>query len=385
MAPSSTYTKVSSVDYHDIADHDEKYDAEDPTSFSKPLLEEDNTSKSTCSPRRFAGSAGGRSSRWRGCCMTFCLIATIVLSVLVAISVGMAIAGYMWMAQQVEQWSVTTPNPNISISMIPESELQLFKDRASLFFDSIQSGKADSSVRKIDDLFVTARAMNGFIGHSDYLRGNMYTTVTPNSIVSDVSLPLEGKLPGGKGRYLVGMLSLDYDPTTNIIHDTFVPRSSDAKTLPSDVYWDMTYSLTSTPSSSASSSYETVDSKLNNGGRKYNLQILSGKFFGNTIPQDFIDQHQNLLDDLYDPDCTDDEDCMAMRKVLDSMVNILIEKDQIILQAEPVLSNKKRKCGGGHHNHRALRAVGSDEEAIATDASSSSSWKLKIARRLVGM
>merc|ERR1712183_252685 len=55
----------------------------------------------------------------------------------------------------------------------------------------------------------------------------------------------------------------------------------------------------------------------------------SGKFLEWTIPQDFIDEHINVLEDLYDCDCHD-RDCKRMRKFLFGLEDISLEENQVV-------------------------------------------------------
>merc|ERR1719261_2210427 len=59
------------------------------------------------------------------------------------------------------------------------------------------------------------------------------------------------------------------------------------------------------------------------------LQVISGKFLEWTIPQDFIDEHINVLEDLYDCDCHD-RDCKRMRKFLFGLEDISLEENQVV-------------------------------------------------------
>merc|ERR1719261_1796663 len=59
------------------------------------------------------------------------------------------------------------------------------------------------------------------------------------------------------------------------------------------------------------------------------LQVISGKFLEWTIPQDFIDEHINVLEDLYDCDCHD-RDCKRMRKFLSGLEDISLEENQVV-------------------------------------------------------
>lgn len=91
---------------------------------------------------------------------------------------------------------------------MPKEELEIVKDRAKLFIDTLKAGKVPA-----DDLTVTAEEINAFAAQSDYLRrGNIYVTISDHLVSIDTSLPAK-VLPGGRGRYFVatGLVKVSQD------------------------------------------------------------------------------------------------------------------------------------------------------------------------------
>jgi len=299
-------------------------------------------------PTKPARAVAVATKNRRRSCLCTCLWVTAILAALgLSLAMMVGICGYMWTAQHVRDWTVTEPNRNLPVVTVPQSELEIFKDQAKLFFDLLQAGK------DAEDFVVTEHTINGFASSSEYLRGNAHASFEPNHVSIDMSLPMKG-LPGGKGRYLVGTENWTWDPATSTLHASMVgpspvvPASTTddncsqgekqqeltAKTL----FFDAAFHL----------------SQMDDG--KWNLVLLSGRFLDWTVPQDFIDHHDNLLEELYNceedskkqhhhhhhhgdyhyhhDDDEDEEACEVARKVLDGVESIGLEQNQIVFHAK---------------------------------------------------
>merc|ERR1712238_641211 len=133
----------------------------------------------------------------------------------------------------------------------------------------------------INDLILTQDEINGFIGHSDYLRGNMMVSFHDNLIEEEYSLPMD--VLGYDGRYLVG--------------NDYVKLGTE---------------------------------ELNNNKNTIEMKMTTA-----ATHEDFIDEHQNLLDTLYHP--TDhyhaDHDDEAIRNVIANTKSVSIEEGKIVVKA----------------------------------------------------
>jgi hypothetical protein len=226
-----------------------------------------------------------------------------------------AIAGaFFWIKHQVKRFTVTEP-VSLPIYSLPDAELELIKDRAKLFYDLLKAGRANEA----DDFFLTQDESNAFIAHSDYFRGNAYMHVANNVVSVELSLPAEG-FPGGKGRYFVGSGFVK----------VAVEKTEDDGTL-------ITTKLdTSKPIDGLNGSifFAKLLGYMASDGT-YNLNVESGNFLNWIVPQDYIDEKENLLKDLYDSDETAPVvKAIKSISVEDSQITIHVRRDAYLVKEE---------------------------------------------------
>ena len=263
--------------------------------------------------------------------------------------------GYYWTKRQVERFTVTE-RLDLPVHMLPDSELEVIKDRAKLFWDELKAEKTPES-----DLVMTADEINGFIAHSDYLRGNAFVNVSENKVYMDLSLPAH-PLPGGKGRYLVGsgyvdMALADSDKNGH----TLVTTEIDTLTPVKDIDGPLLFGQFA--------SYWRDDEDDDNAELVVN--ILKGKFLQWIVPQDYIDKKENLMDYVFedDHDCEHREEWM---RVMHGIQGITVENDQITIKparrdssstvastisATPSYSKTTSNKDNGGYRRRVLRAT----------------------------
>mmetsp|Transcript_33442 Transcript_33442/g.80958 ORF Transcript_33442/g.80958 Transcript_33442/m.80958 type:complete len:201 (-) Transcript_33442:109-711(-) len=173
-----------------------------------------------------------------------------------------------------------------------------------------------------------------------------------NQLKFSVSLPTDF-LPGGKGRFFNAYETIQWYPETNRL--TIKMDSQDFE-VPIGQYVNAEFELT------------TLED-----GKTLNLQVLKGKFFYH-IPQEFIDEHYNLLEEVYNCDCHDDE-CKQGRKFLEGLAGVSLEEGQVVVHADPepkeatyYKEHEGHDWGhhhghghhgkhGGHHHHGGRRAL----------------------------
>jgi hypothetical protein len=269
-------------------------------------------------------------------CLCITLIVMLILFLVTAAIVSLS--GYLWMKHQVRR--VTTDEPlTFPIHELPEAELEVVKDRAKLFYDSVQAGIPT------EDLVLTEDEFNGFIAHSDYLRGNAIIHITENKVMADMSLPARF-LPGGKGRYLVasGFVSTE-------------PEAEDGKTL-------ITTSL-KTHYDIEGLKYPTLlygeDLAFTSPDGTKMVTVKSGQFYNWVIPRKFIDKQENLLDHICDDDDDkNDEDCQQVMTFLNGLDSVSIVDQQIIFRAATHIENRrlsKESKESSYHRHSWTRRV----------------------------
>mmetsp|Transcript_19185 Transcript_19185/g.47430 ORF Transcript_19185/g.47430 Transcript_19185/m.47430 type:complete len:377 (+) Transcript_19185:122-1252(+) len=258
------------------------------------------------------------------CLKVICKVALLGFLIFGAVA---SIAGYRWyrfVSHQVQKWTVVEPNA-LPVQDVPLEELSLLKDSAHLFWDSIQYGKVP------EDFVLSAKDLNGFFASEERLRGNAFAEMKENEYQVSISMPTD-RLPGGKGRFFVATKTLKWDPETQELKVKVQPMEESMGTMAEAVL-----KLT------------TMED-----GKTLNLEVLSGQGFGKVIPQKFIDEHYNLLEDLYNCDCHDDE-CKQARKFLEGLAGVSLEDGQVVVHADPEPKEatyyKEHEGHSWHHGH----------------------------------
>lgn len=246
----------------------------------------------------------GNSGSGMACCCCKCVWITLAVLLLV----GFAMTGFMYMAMKdaVEHLTVTTPHAKFPVVTMTDAQLSVVQDRVSLFVDQLRAKEYDG----IKDLVLTEDEINGFIGHSDYLRGNMHVTVKEGAIEEEYSLDMD-MLPGGHGRYFVGS---DYVKVNK--DDGKIEMKMETEAKHSDWF--------DGPLLFAQLQYLVEQQDHTN---IMELYLEKGSFFGQDAPQDFIDQREDLLKGLYN-----DQDCEDAKNVLEGIENVSIEAGKIVIQ-----------------------------------------------------
>lgn len=170
---------------------DREFDDEDPQvfvhvsepcqGFSKPRLVESPKSGHCCS----------------SCCCC-CLKVLMWTAIVCLLLISLVVVGAIFWTRNVVQHMTVTDSQTFPIVTMSDAEIDLVSSRVKVFVDELLLQKEPET-----DLIVTQDELNGFLGHSDYLRGNMYITLTEGKVLEEYSLPMD-MLPGGKGRFFLG-------------------------------------------------------------------------------------------------------------------------------------------------------------------------------------
>jgi len=277
----SVYTKIKSVEIDDIES-----------------LDNHNRSPS-------AGQVTKLRSKRRSCLRKCLCITFVVIGLLLAILIAMCVASYVWVSSQVHRWTIPiSPTHGLPLVRVTDTELTIFKDQAKSFVDLLQAG-----VVVPEDLIVTERNLNGLAWASDFV-SNAIAHLKTNQVTIDMSLPMD-KFPGGKGRYFVGKGTFVWVPETSEIHTKLVLETS----IQEEVFYNATFHLSSE-------------------GDMWNLMLLSAYFapMDWSAPKDFLDEHRNLLDDVYS--CDDDrKECQQARNILNGIHKVILQEKQIVFRA----------------------------------------------------
>jgi len=211
-----------------------------------------------------------RSFFWRTC---LCYSLAILLGLVLLTFTGT----YLWTRHQVRRFTISGADgvPTFASHPLPREDLVVVMDQAKLFYDTLRAGRTPEN-----DLVLTQESWNGFIADSDYLNTHAAVEIKENHFQVDLALPVD-QLPGGKGRYFVatGTVQVDDDTTTestrfavtltprdpvpDLDHDTlllgkFVVKRDDPNDIPV-------------------------------------LQATYGQLLNGVIPDEWLQQHPNLL------------------------------------------------------------------------------------------
>jgi hypothetical protein len=244
-------------------------------------------------------------------CLTWCLIIVgVMIALFMLLATVMATMAYVWMRHEVIRFTVLEPL-DLPIDVLPDSELDMVKDRAMLFFDTLKAGWVPA-----DDLTLSVDELNGFIAHSDFLRGNAYATVSENEISVDLSLPMNS-LPGGNERYFVANwdVVLSQPLEDKALITTKLETYSPVEGLDGPILYGK---------------FLTYWQSQNDSELAVNLQ--SGQFLKWTAPKDFIDEKLNLMDDMCGDD---DDDCTDVKRIIEGIHSVSIFRNRrIVIQAK---------------------------------------------------
>jgi hypothetical protein len=235
-------------------------------------------------------------------CLSWCLIIVgAMIALFVVLATVMSTMAFIWMRHEVIRFTVTE-RLNLPIHALPDSELYLVKDRTMLFLDTLKAGQVPA-----DDLTLSVDEFNGFIAHSDFLRGNAYATISENKVSVDLSLPAKF-LPGGRNRYLVAnwFVGVSQPLEDKALITTKFETFSPVKDLDSPIlfgeflaYWQ--------------------DSELV-------VNVQSGQLLKWIAPK----KKRNLLEDIYD-----DDDCPHAKRIIEGIHGVSIDRNgDIVIQVK---------------------------------------------------
>jgi len=264
---------------------------------------------------------------------------------------------YFWMKDLVDHLSVTADqSKTFPVVAMSEAERRIFQDKVKLFVDEL-----DSEYPPGEPLTITQDEINGFLGHSDYLRGHFYVTLTKNKWVEEYSLPTD-VLPGGsQDKFIVGNDYMKFDATKSQVEIQMETAAKhDDWFVGPLVFARLSYLV----------SQDDAEHLLN-------LFVEQGSFFGKPVPQDFIDERHNLLEDLYnDPDDGDHS-----RTIVGHIKSVSIEDGKVVITPR---SNNELKSSSvatkkvlaakppSQYHHSRMRSKRSKSTSFSSDASSSS-------------
>lgn len=254
-----------------------------------------------------------RVRRGWACCCCKCIGVTMILFALL----GIFVVGYVYscLSQVVEDFTIETDSPKkFPIVHMSDDELEQIADRVEDFVDHILDEE------NVEDLVITQDEINAFIGHSDFLQGNLMVTLHKDRIMEEFSIPMD--ILGFNNRYFVGndYLELKNDGQKDIVEIEMETEATHENWFDGPLYFlQLQYLITK--------------NKEDEGRNILKLYLEKGSFFGQTAPQEIIDQHVDLMKELYDcheEDCDDLED---MLDVISGIESVSIEEGKVVIKA----------------------------------------------------
>jgi len=328
--------------YHKLLDHEESI-----TAIGKPVIRilssGDYSSKSPCTGHRVA----------RVCCKTLIVLCFVVIVLVAAVSA----TAYFWMKDLVDHLSVTADqSKTFPIVPMSEAERHIFQDKVKLFVDELNSEYPPE-----EPLTITQDEINGFLGHSDYLRGHFYVTLTKNKWVEEYSLPTD-VLPGGSNdKFIVGNDYMKFDASKSQVEIQMETASKHEDWFVGPIVFARLSYLVS----------------QDDAEHLLNLFVEQGSFFGKPVSQEFIDKRHNLLEDLYN----DPDDGEHSRTIVGHIKSVSIEDGKVVitprsnhdLKSSTVAAKKVHgaKPPSPYHHSR-IRGKRGKSSSSSSDASSSS-------------
>lgn len=227
-------------------------------------------------------------------------------------------SGWTFLKEVVEHFTVETSIPQkFDIIEMSDLELQAVTDRLESFVDALAQGDHyDNSSPSV--LTLTQDEINGFIGHSDYLQGNMMVSLHKNLIEEEFSLPMD--VLGYNDRYFVGE---DYMKLENNNNNRDTKNSIEMKMTTAATHEEWFNG----PLFFAQIQYLIAQNKEDEGKHLVEMFFENGTFFGQKA---IIDEHYNLLEPLYDASNDDNWD---MVHIIDGIESVSIEEGKIVIKA----------------------------------------------------
>jgi hypothetical protein len=262
-------------------------------------------------------SSSKKKTKSRKGCPCWCkCIGFTVLTFIFFVILAMAY-GYKVLTEVVEELTIETDTPRkFPVVTMSEPELDAVANRVEDFFENIIDGKADTPY-----LELSQDEINGFIGHSDYLRGNLMYTLHQDQIVEEFSLPMD--VLGFDGRYFAGYESFALGTLNSEGEDGYDKKNIVEMKMTTEAKHEDWFDG---PLMFMQLQYLITKNKEDEGQKVFELFLEKGCFFGSWIEP--IEERHNIMEDIYDG--ADSED---FRKVVNGIERVSIQEGRVIIKA----------------------------------------------------
>lgn len=132
-----------------------------------------------------------------GCLLGGC--AGVVLLMVAGIGV-VALSGYWFYKGQLTKYTSDTPK-ELPVVTLADEEIAEIEARIETFKQKVEAGE------ETDELVLTAEDINALVSKQKELRGRVFVRIQEGKVSADVSIPAD-QLPGGKGRYFNGSVTV---------------------------------------------------------------------------------------------------------------------------------------------------------------------------------
>ncbi len=143
------------------------------------------------------------------------------VAVIIALIAG---AGAWYYYRQVQTFTSVEPR-QLPIASVPDGRLKVLAQQVQ---EIEQPATPDAPPREPIEL--TAELINGLIARNDRLRGRAYVEIADGIVHADVSLPTE--IPGAKGRYFNGRVSITFSWSDHRFEWTIVGVEANGQQVP---------------------------------------------------------------------------------------------------------------------------------------------------------
>ena len=166
------------------------------------------------------------SGNSRGC-LFGCLIGAGIMIALLLCAGGVT---YWYASSLIANYTSETPNELPQVDYTAEQMADLDSR-----LESFNSGVNADGEPAPTELVMTADDINAMLSKNKDIKGKIYVQIEDGEITGDVSIPLAGFIPGGKGRYFNGSVGLKVSMVNDVLFVTLTSAEVNGEPVPEQV------------------------------------------------------------------------------------------------------------------------------------------------------
>jgi hypothetical protein len=137
--------------------------------------------------------------------------------------------GFYWfVSSQVTKYTSETPVELPMVDYTP-AQIEALESRLDTFKTTVESGESPT-----EDLVLTAEEINALINQQEELKGKVFVKISDGQVTGDVSFPTDA-IPGGRGRYFNGSVSLDVSMENGVLIVTLADAEVNGEPVPEKI------------------------------------------------------------------------------------------------------------------------------------------------------